>query len=50
MMDQRVPELIGICVLAAFSSGVALSLDREFFAAVFAAAAAFAGYGARALR
>jgi hypothetical protein len=47
MMDQRLLELIGICALAGFSCGVALALDREFFAAVFAMAAGFAGYEVR---
>jgi hypothetical protein len=30
MTDRRLPELIGICVLAGFSCGVALAFDREF--------------------
>ena len=42
MTDRRLPELIGICVLASFSCGVALAFDREFFAMVFATAAGFA--------
>ena len=47
MTDRRLPELIGICVLAGFSCGVALAFDREFFAAIFAMAAGFAGYAVR---
>ena len=47
MTDRRLPELIGICVLASFSCGVALAFDREFFAMVFATAAGFAGYAVR---
>jgi hypothetical protein len=47
MTDRRLPELIGICVLASFSCGVALAFDREFFAVVFATAAGFAGYAVR---
>ena len=48
MTDRRLPELESvICVLAGFSCGVALALDREFFAAIFAMAAGFAGYAVR---
>jgi hypothetical protein len=47
MTDRRLPELIGICVLAGFSCGVTLAFDREFFAAIFAMAAGFAGYAVR---
>ena len=50
MVDPWVRELILISVVAAFSSGLALALHHELFAAVFAAAAVLAGFQARPRR
>jgi hypothetical protein len=47
MMGPWEQELFLICLLAAFCGGVAWVLDRELFAATFAAAAFVAGYQAR---
>jgi 4-hydroxybenzoate polyprenyltransferase len=47
MMGPWERELFLICLLAAFCGGVAWVLDRELFAATFAAAAVVAGYQVR---
>jgi hypothetical protein len=47
MMDPWGRELFLICLLAAFSSGLAWVFDHELFAAAFAAAAVVAGAQAR---
>jgi hypothetical protein len=47
MMDPWGGELVLICLLAAFSGGLAWVLNHEFFAAAFAAAAVAAGSQAR---